>query len=42
MLKIQNVTKRFGGLVALKDVSFELNEGEILAIIGPNGLAKQH
>ena len=31
------VTKRFGGLSALDDLSFEVDEGEIVSVIGPNG-----
>ena len=34
------VTKRFGGLLAVSDVSFTLAEGEILGLIGPNGAGK--
>jgi branched-chain amino acid transport system ATP-binding protein len=40
MLKVNNVTKRFGGLVALRNVTMEVNEGEILGLIGPNGAGK--
>jgi ABC-type branched-subunit amino acid transport system ATPase component len=40
VLELQNVTKRFGGLVAVKNISFAMNEGEILFIIGPNGAGK--
>jgi len=40
ILELQNVTKRFGGLRAVKSVSLSLNAGEILFIIGPNGAGK--
>lgn len=40
LLAIDNLTKTFGGLKALKDVSLSLNEGQIKSIIGPNGAGK--
>ena len=40
MLQIENVTKSFGGLTALADVSFGVTEGQIKSLIGPNGAGK--
>ena len=40
MLTLERVTKRFGGLTAVRDVSFEVREGDLLGIIGPNGAGK--
>ena len=40
ILKVEEVTKAFGGILALNRVSFELKEGEILGVIGPNGSGK--
>ena len=40
MLKVNNVTKRFGGLVAVSSVDLEVNEQEIVSLIGPNGAGK--
>ena len=40
ILEIKNVTKRFGGLTAVNDVSFSVKAGEILSVIGPNGAGK--
>ena len=40
ILQVKQVTKKFGGIFALNDVSFDLHQGEILGIIGPNGSGK--
>jgi branched-chain amino acid transport system ATP-binding protein len=40
LLRIERVSKRFGGLQAVKDLTFDVREGEILGLIGPNGAGK--
>ena len=40
ILEVKGATKRYGGLVAVNNVSFAVNEGEILSVIGPNGAGK--
>ena len=40
LLEVDGLTKRFGGLVAVDDLSFGVDEGEILGLIGPNGSGK--
>lgn len=40
LLEVRNLTKRFGGLVANRDISLQVDTGEIVAIIGPNGAGK--
>ena len=40
LLKVENVTKSFDGLIVLKDVNFVMRQGEILGLIGPNGAGK--
>src|SRR5207302_38984 len=40
MLTLERVTKRFGGLTAVREVSLEVREGDLLGIIGPNGAGK--
>ena len=40
LLETRNATKRFGGLTAVNDLSFDLDEGAIVSVIGPNGAGK--
>ena len=40
LLEVKNLTKHFGGLTAVGDVTLELNEGELVGLIGPNGAGK--
>ena len=40
VLRMENITMQFGGVVAVSDLSIEVNKGEIVALIGPNGAGK--
>ncbi len=40
LLEIKNATQKFGGVVAVNDVSMHVNEGEVFALVGPNGAGK--
>jgi len=40
LLRVEHLTMRFGGLVAVNDLSFEAKSGDITALIGPNGAGR--
>jgi branched-chain amino acid transport system ATP-binding protein len=40
LLEVRNVTLKFGGVTAVNDVSFDVEEGEVFALVGPNGAGK--
>ena len=40
MIKVENVTKKYGSFVAVDNISFEIGEGEIIGFLGPNGAGK--
>ena len=40
MLRVEGLTKRFGGLIAVNNVSFAVPSGRVMSIVGPNGAGK--
>ena len=40
MIKVQNITKKYGNFVAVDDISFEIKKGEIVGLLGENGAGK--
>ena len=40
VLKVENVTMQFGGVIAVDNMNLEVNKGEIISLIGPNGAGK--
>ena len=42
MLKIKNIGKNFGGVKAVDDLSFNVDKGEIVGLIGPNAVSYTH
>ena len=40
MIEVKNVTKKYGKFVAVDNISFTINEGEIIGLLGPNGAGK--
>lgn len=40
VIEVKNVTKKYGKAVAVDDISFTINEGEIVGLLGPNGAGK--
>src|SRR5256885_1346186 len=40
MISVKNLTKRFGNITAVDDISFDVDKGEIFAFLGPNGAGK--
>lgn len=40
LIEVKNVTKKYGHFVAVKDLNFEINDGEIIGLLGPNGAGK--
>ena len=42
VVEVSGVTKRFGDVTAVDDVSFEVREGQIISLLGPSGCGKDH
>ena len=40
MIEVKNVTKKYGKFIAVDNISFTINEGEIIGLLGPNGAGK--
>ena len=40
VIQVENITKKYGSFVAVNDISFEIDEGEIVGFLGPNGAGK--
>ena len=40
VLKVENITMQFGGVIAVDNMNLEINKGEIVSLIGPNGAGK--